>query len=232
MLHKFTTVSDEPQKTTDILAVLWNWLVSHLGYFLWVRGDAIRVDHMTQVVNLLLTERTLAQFHLPLVTAEQVEYHRQVFDVLWQCLAVYKYIVKEDDDTSAEEWLQGFIHGAQEGGWGASEAERHDFVFLVSCVRLEGSLILLSWCQSDLVVASAEIHFGEPGGAGELVQQLVDDWHRILAYHRHRIESAIIHVQAPGAIFLLDQNGRRGEVAGASLNHPRLEQLCHLALDF
>jgi hypothetical protein len=60
---------------------------------------------MTQVVDLLLTERTLAQFNLPVITTEQVEDRRQVFDVLWQCLAVDEYIVKEDNDASTEEWL-------------------------------------------------------------------------------------------------------------------------------
>jgi hypothetical protein len=56
-------------------------------------------------MDLRLPKGTLAQFDLPLVAAEKKENRSEMFDVLLESCAVHQYVVEEDDDTSAQQWL-------------------------------------------------------------------------------------------------------------------------------
>jgi hypothetical protein len=84
MLDKLMVVAGESKESPDVLAVLRDWPVSHFSYLLGIRGYTGRIDHVAQIANLLLTERAFAQFHLPLVVAEQLKNCGEMFHVFRQ----------------------------------------------------------------------------------------------------------------------------------------------------
>jgi hypothetical protein len=61
------------------------------------------------------------------------------------------------------------------------------------------------------MITRAKIELGEEFGAVELVQQLVDDrnWKSVL--DGDGVEGAIVDVEPPRSIMLLDEEDRRGE---------------------
>lgn len=73
---------------------------------------------------------------------------------------------------------------------------------------LEHGLVFFSGCQSDLVVAGAEVQFGEPGRAVKFVQEFFDDRYRVFGDQCEGVEVRVIDAQAPCPIFFLDQNDR------------------------
>lgn len=116
-------------------------------------------------------------------------------------------IVEERDSTNTQDWAQGGVHGAVERGRSAGDAELHDAELPVARVGLKSGLVFLAFCHSDLVETGAQVKLGKPLGAGELIEQFIDEWHWVLTDHGHGIEASVVDAQAPCAIFLFNKEG-------------------------
>jgi hypothetical protein len=55
------------------------------------------------------------------------------------------------------------------------------------------------------VVSRGEIKLGEPAGAGQFVQQFIDNWHGTLVLNGDRIQLLVVDAQPPRTIFLANQ---------------------------
>lgn len=128
--------------------------------------------------------------------------------------------------------MQRDIHSSQKCWRSSPETKGHHLEFEMARVCLKCSFVLLSFCQSDLVIAGAQIELGEPTRPCQFVQNILNYWHGVLADDSHRIQSPVIDTHAPGTVLLLDQNNRRREWTAALLDDTGFQHLSHLSFHF
>jgi hypothetical protein len=76
-------------------------------------------------------------------------------------------------------FMENGIHHHLECCGGVSETEEHHGGFKESLWGEEGSLPLISWLNSDVIVPPADIELGEEGAAAEAVNGLWDQGRNI-----------------------------------------------------
>jgi len=89
---------------------------------------------------------------MPLVFGEQREHLSQMFYVFFKSLAVYQYVVKENNGTATEKGFQCGVHGSLEGAWGARKTKSNNSEFIVANMGGKCSLMFLSFPQPNLMI--------------------------------------------------------------------------------
>jgi hypothetical protein len=88
-------------------------------------------------------------------------------------LGEYEDVIKVNNDEGVQMLAEDLVHEALKGGWGIGEAEGDDGEFKVAVTSAEGSLGDVSFGDSDLVVALAEVNLGKDGGTMKPVKHVV-----------------------------------------------------------
>src|SRR3954453_12501618 len=83
-------------------------------------------------------------------------------------------VVEVYDYTIVEQRAEDIVDEPLEGSWGIGEAERHHREFIMSIACPESCLGYVFVLNTDLVVARAEVEFGEYLGALNSVEDLID----------------------------------------------------------
>ena len=84
-------------------------------------------------------------------------------------------VVKVDDHLPfGDKISEDGVHHRLEGGWAIAQAEQHHQGFEQSSVSPESSLVFISRLDADIVVAPADVEFGEIVRAMELGDKLGD----------------------------------------------------------
>lgn len=82
--------------------------------------------------------------------------------MLLKSFAVNQDVVKEDDNTNAEEWLECGIHGSLKCVGRTREAEGHYCVLKMSPMSLKCSFVLFARGKANLIEARAQVEARKP----------------------------------------------------------------------
>lgn len=107
ILDETAIVSGEAQEVVHCLGICGCGPAGHCMDLLRISGDALGIDHMSQIRNMLLVEGALGVLHFLAILAQQGEHLPQLLDVLLQSLVIHEYVVKEDEHSMAG--LQGAL---------------------------------------------------------------------------------------------------------------------------
>jgi len=112
-----------------------------------------------------------------------------------------------------DEVLEDVVHHRLEGGRTVREAEEHDKGFIQAAVGPEGGLPFVPFLYPDVVEAPSDIQFREVLGSVELRNQFWNQRERVLVFHGHGVQGAVVLYQTEFPILLFnkeDQSGHRG----------------------
>ncbi|KIN99908.1 hypothetical protein M404DRAFT_153916 [Pisolithus tinctorius Marx 270] len=111
-------------------------------------------------------------------------------------------VIHVDDQPSfSNHVLEGVIHESLEGGGGIAQSEEHDHGFKESFVHDERSFPLVSFLDTDIIVAQSYIHLRENRCSLEFVNKREG----ICIFYCVLIQISVILARAKGAIFLPDK---------------------------
>ena len=125
--------------------------------------------------------------------------------MLFKSATVYQYIIEKDNHKVAEPWSQGGIHGTLKCAWSTGQAKRHHPELILTQMGLEGSLVLFTGFEQDLMKPSTEVQISKPIGLGELVHKLTEDWNKEFGLGCKSIKMVEIDAKPVGSIFFLDE---------------------------
>ncbi len=78
-------------------------------------------------------------------------------------------VVNIDDDELMEELPEHLIHEPLEDGWSVSQSIRHK-IFIVASRGDKGRLPLVSWTDTNEIVGTSQVQFGEDASPTEFLQ--------------------------------------------------------------
>jgi len=119
----------------------------------------------------------------------------------------------DHDHAFQDEVLEDVVHHRLEGGRTVHEAEEHDKGLVQAAVGPEGGLPFVSFLYPDVVEAPLDVQFCEVLGSAELRNQFRNQWERVLVFHSHGIQRAVVLYQTEFSVLLFnkeDQSGHRG----------------------
>lgn len=119
---------------------------------------------MAQVMELLLSKCALGELNLEIMILKELKYQWNMLNMILKGVAVDKYIIYEHHYTLPEQGCQNMIHDILECSRSTSKSIGHDFVFKVTIMSLEGSLILVIFMNHNLVKPRFKIQGGKPFG--------------------------------------------------------------------
>src|SRR4051794_5224149 len=98
--------------------------------------------------------------------------------------AIDQDVVEVNYDAVVKERAEDIVDKTLEGGRGIGEAKRHYSEFIMTVVCMKSRLWYIVVLNTDLVVARAEVEFGEYLGALNSVKDLIDAGEGILIFDR------------------------------------------------
>jgi hypothetical protein len=149
------------------------------------------------------------------VLVENIEDGTHVTKVIGPRGVVDEDVIKEDEDEPTEERPQDVVHESLERCRGVAQPKRHDQELVEVVVCAERGLGDVLDAHLDLMVAGAEIQFGEEASAVELIEEFIDHGNQVRVLDRDRVQGTIVDAEALGAISFPHEQHRRGERRGA-----------------
>ena len=83
---------------------------------------------------------------------KELKNYTNVVQVFGPGLAVYQYVIKENQHKPTQVIAKNFIHEALKSGRGVGEPKGHDQKFKVAVVSPESSFLYVAWVHSDLMI--------------------------------------------------------------------------------
>ena len=129
---------------------------------------------MAQEINCWLEEGAFAEFGIQFVLPQNLQDLPQVLLMFFRGFAEYQDVIQVDNDTPIQEGMEDVIHELHEGGWCICQTKWHDSKFEVAVASAEGCLWNVLFCYAYLVIAAAQVNFGEDFGTLNSVQELIN----------------------------------------------------------
>jgi hypothetical protein len=101
--------------------------------------------------------------------------------------------------------LQVIIYHGLEGCQRVHKAEKHYSQFEEPFTSLEGSLLLITFFDSDIVVAPLYIKFGVPLLSRQVVNKIGNEWEWVFVWYCPFVEVVVILYQSILAVLLLNE---------------------------
>ncbi|KAJ0469781.1 hypothetical protein HanIR_Chr14g0711641 [Helianthus annuus] len=86
------------------------------------------------------------------------------------CRAVNQYVIKVNHNKPTQKGFENLIHKAHKGARSIRESKRHDKPFVKTLLGLERGLPLVTFINSDLMIATTEVDFGEDSSPVKLIK--------------------------------------------------------------
>jgi len=131
-----------------------------------------------------------------------------------------------------DEVLKDVVHHRLEGGGTVCEAEEHDKGFVQAAVGPEGGLPFVSFLYPDVVEAPSDVQFHEVLGSAELRNQFWNQRERVLVFHSHGVQRAVVLYQTEFPILLFNKEDRSGHWGLGGSDPSRLEVFLQKAVQF
>jgi hypothetical protein len=139
---------------------------------------------MPQIGHRWLAEETLGLLNEQTIGAEQLKH---ALDLLYMFLprrGIYEDVIEKYQDEPAKKRLEDVIHQGLKCCRCVRQSEGHDEELEVTMMRPEGRPRHVIRVHPHLMVAAAQIEFGEEAGSPEFIQQFINHWDRKFVLHR------------------------------------------------
>jgi len=125
---------------------------------------------VTEKLNLLSEENTLAQLAIQLLLSESLQHHAQMSLVFLHGATVHEDIIQEDEHELVELLPESVLHERHELGRCVGQAHGEDQPLEVTVARRERRLSDVLRRHSDLPVARAQVELTEVARPLQLVK--------------------------------------------------------------
>src|SRR5882724_9562179 len=95
------------------------------------------------------------------------------------------------------------VHEGLEHSGSIGKSHWHDQELERAIVHSESGLPLVARCDANIVVASAEVEFGVDLHTAQLVEEVGDEWNRVLILSSNLVEVPEVHTESQGTVLLL-----------------------------
>jgi hypothetical protein len=164
--------------------------------------DASGGDDEPEVFDSVHMEGTLQDFCAKVSFAQVLEDMTNVVAMLLGGVREDEDIIKIHNDEEVDHVLEKVVHEVLElcGGIGCTHGHDKPLIGAVLCV--ERCKPLMTFNNSDIVIAIMKVDFGINCGVTKVVEELIDEGERVAALLCDSIECAIVDTQAEPAILL------------------------------
>src|SRR5215471_6411135 len=131
--------------------------------------------------------------------------------VLFQSLGKHENIIQIDyNDSFSYQLPENIIHHCLEGGRTVGESKEHDQGLKKTTICPKSCFPLISRFNANIIESPTNVELGEVLGTLELINELRNEWERVLVLHSNCIEGLVVLNQSEGPILLLNEEDRRG----------------------
>ena len=110
-------------------------------------------DNVTQILNSISVEVTLAQFRIQLMLPEQLQFQPQMFFMLFLIFRIYKNVIKENKNKLVQISVEDTIHKADKcRRWCICETKWYHYKLIIPIPCPEGCLMNVFILDSHLMV--------------------------------------------------------------------------------
>ena len=197
-----------------------------------VGGDAVGRDDVSAEVDLGLCEVAFLDVGIQFVLAEDGEDGGEVVAVFFDSSGVDQNVVEVNNDEGIEVEAEDVVHEALEGGGGVGEAEWDDGELEVAVAGAEGCLLDVGILDSDLVVALAEVDFGEDGGPMQAIEHIVDAGEGVGIFDGDVVEGSVVDAEAETPVLLADEEDGSPVRGSGGSDELAVEEVGELAFEF
>src|SRR5882724_4105382 len=95
------------------------------------------------------------------------------------------------------------VHEGLERSGSIGKSHWHDQELEGAVMHSESCLPLVSRCDTNIVVARAEVELGVDLCAAQLVEEVGDEWNRVPILSRNLVEVPEVHTESQGTVLLL-----------------------------
>jgi len=194
-----------------------------------VGSDTVGRDDVSTEIDGWYGQVAFPKVGVELVVMKEGEDGGEVLLVVFSVLGEHKNVVEVDDDECVEVGAEDVMHEALESGWGVGEAKGHDGEFKEAIPSPKGSFGYVRICDSDLMVASAKVDFGEDGCPVESVKHVVHTGEGVAVLDARKVEGTVVHAQSEASIFLFDEKDGSPEGRGARSDEAAGDEVSKLA---
>jgi hypothetical protein len=113
--------------------------------------------------------------------------------MIFRTLRIYKYVINEHHDKLVQLRHEYGVHEVNEVCRCIRQPKRHDKIHIKPVPRRESRLGDIFITDLNLVIAGAEINFGEHLGTRQLIKQDIDAWEGVLVLDGDCIQQSVIH---------------------------------------
>jgi len=114
-------------------------------------------------------------------------------------------VIEVDKDIDVEDVTEDVVHEVLEGGWSIGEAKGHDEAFEVTIACPEGCFPFIARFDTEKVVGTTEVEFGEDFGATETVEGFRDERKGIAVLDGDAVEATVVDTETERTILLFDE---------------------------
>jgi len=179
-----------------------------------VHRDGVVRDDYSEVLDRGFLEFTFVGTEVELMLLQQLQNAVGDLPVLFKGLHEDEDVIQIDHDHAfRDEVLEDVVHHHLEGGGTVREAEEHDKGLVQAVVGLEGGLPFVSFLYPDVVEAPSDVQFHEVLGSVELRNQFWNQRERVLVFHGHGVQRAVVLYQTEFSVLLFnkeDWSGHQG----------------------
>lgn len=151
---------------------------------------------MAEILERVAREGTLTALDKEFLVTEEKENFPQMLRMLAQRGTVHEDVIHEDKKQAMQARAQDAIHDTLKCGRRIAQSEGHVTELVVPLMCFECRLFL-SWKDTDLVISSPQIQFGEDFCSGQFIKKFVNYWHGKDNLHCEIIEMTVVDAKPP-----------------------------------
>ena len=165
VFNEFSIVTGDTQKATDVLTIFRLRPIHYCMGLIFLGMDAALVNVKAREIYFRTSPGTVYTFGFETIFRQKGKHFTDMYDMFPQGTAENNHIVEVHDNEIAFYWLQDAVHHAHEQAGCVHQATWQDSSLLQSEFSGEGHLLPVRRCDTNLLVTSHQVQFGEPGGA-------------------------------------------------------------------
>jgi len=236
----FREVSDEPsvevgesEEGLHFLLVRRSGPLGNASDLDQVHHNGVVRDNYSEVLDRGFVEFAFVGTEVELMLLQQLQNAAGDLPVLFKGLCEDEDVVQIDHNHAfRDEVLEDVVHHRLEGGGTVREAEEHDKGFVQAAVGPEGGLPFISFIYLDVVEAPSDVQFREVLGSVELRNQFRNQRERVLVFHGHGIQGAVVLYQTEFPILLFNKEDWSSHRGLGGSDPSRLEVFLQKGIQF
>ena len=148
---------------------------------------------MTQILNSIFVEVTLAQFCIQLMLPEQLQCQSQMLFMLFLILRINKNVIKENKKKLVQILVEDIVHKAHKCSWCICKIKWYHYKLIMPIPCPEGCLMNLFVLDPHLMVIRSQVNLGKYLCSSHLIKEVINPRKRIFILHSNLVQLSVIN---------------------------------------